>query len=220
MNLHRRTFLRATGVAMALPLFDALLPKRARGAEAAVPRRMVCINTPLGLHPANFFPAKAGRDYELSPYLEIFKDFRDDFTVVSGLSHPDVGPSHDSNYSFLTAAPHPEQRSGFRNSISLDQFAAEHLHGETRFAALPLSCEGFGLSWTRSGASVPTESWPSSVFAKLFLEGRPDEVQAQARRLEDGQSVLDAVRDQAKRLQASASASDREKLDEYFTSVR
>ena len=87
---------------------------------------MVCINTPLGLHPPFFFPEKAGRDYKLSPYLEVLKDFRDDFTVISGLSHPDVGPSHDSNLSFLTAAPHPERRAGFKNTISLDQFAADH----------------------------------------------------------------------------------------------
>ena len=102
MNLTRRTFLRAAGVSLALPLLEA----NAAGAPAAkAPRRMVCINTPLGLHPAAFFPEKAGKDYELSPYLEVVKDFRDDFTVVSGLSHPDVGPSHDSNYSFLTGAP-------------------------------------------------------------------------------------------------------------------
>src|SRR3982751_447998 len=124
MKLHRRTLLRAAGVAIALPLFDALVPKRARGADAktTTPQRMVCINTPLGLHPEYFFPEKTGKDYELSPYLEVFKDFREQFTVISGLSHPDVGPSHDSNYSFLTAAPHPEQRAGFKNSISLDQF--------------------------------------------------------------------------------------------------
>ena len=163
---------------------------------------MVCINTPLGLHPPFFFPEKAGRDYKLSPYLEVLKDFRDDFTVISGLSHPDVGPSHDSNQSFLTAAPHPERRAGFKNTVSLDQFAADHIYGQTRFATLTLSCEGSGLSWTRSGAPVPTEDWPSSVFAKLFLEGRPDEVKAQARRLADGQSVLDAVRDQARKMQA------------------
>src|SRR3954462_14645598 len=158
MKLHRRTFLRGAGVALALPLFEALVPRRARAADAAVPRRMVCINTPLGLHPANFFPAKAGRDYELSPYLDEIKDFRDDFTVISGLTHPDVGPSHDSNFSFLTAAPHPEQRAGFKNSVSLDQFAAERIGGETRFASLPHSCEGFSLSWTRSGAIVPSDS--------------------------------------------------------------
>lgn len=221
MKLDRRTFLRATGVTMALPLLEALTPKRAlAAATGGVPRRMVCINTPLGVHPAYFFPEKSGRDYELSPYLEVLKDFRGDFTVISGLSHPDVGPSHDSNQSYLTAAPHPERRAGFKNSISLDQFAAEHIYGQTRFATLTLSCEGAGLSWTKSGAPVPTEDWPSGVFAKLFLEGRPDVVDAQARRLADGQSVLDAVRDQAKKLGRNLGTGDRDKLDEYFTSVR
>ncbi len=206
---------------MALPLLDALAPRRVRGAAAnVVPRRMVCINTPLGLHPPFFFPKSAGTDYELSPYLEVLKDFREQYTVISGLSHPDIGPSHDSNQSFLTAAPHPERRAGFRNSISLDQFAAEHVFGQTRFATLPLSCEGSGLSWTKSGAPVPTESWPSSVFAKLFLEGRPDEVEAQARRLADGQSILDSVREQARRMERNVGPGDREKLQEYFTSVR
>ena len=123
MKLDRRTFLRGAGAAMALPLLDAMT-RRAAAATPTIKRRMVCINTPLGVHPEYFFPEKAGWDYELSPYLEVFKEFRDDFTVISGLSHPDVGPSHDSNDSFLTAAPHPEQRAGFRNSISLDQFAA------------------------------------------------------------------------------------------------
>ena len=221
MKLHRRTFLRSTGVAMALPLLDSMAVRsRAADGKPKPKRRMICINTPLGVHPANFFPEQTGKDYTLSPYLEVLKEFRDDFTVISGLSHPDVGPSHDSNASYLTAAPHPERRAGFRNSVSLDQFAAEHLLGETRFATLPLSCEGYGLSWTASGAQVPTESWPSSVFAKLFLEGRPDEVAAQARRLQDGKSVLDAVREQAKRLNPALGATDREKLDEYFTSVR
>src|SRR3954465_13680221 len=171
MKLNRRTFLRGAGVAMALPFLDAMKAtvRAAADPARAVKRRMVCINTPLGVHPEYFFPEKTGRDYELSPYLEVLKEFRDDFTVISGLSHPDIGPSHDSNFSFLTAAPHPERRAGFKNSISLDQFAAEHIYGQTRFPTLPLSCEGFGLSWTRSGAPVPTESWTSSVFAKLFL---------------------------------------------------
>ncbi len=217
MNLSRRTFLRAGAVSLALPLLET----HAGGAPAVkTPRRMVCINTPLGLHPAAFFPEKAGKEYALSPYLEVVKDFRDDFTVISGLSHPDVGASHDSNYSFLTGAPHPEQRAGFKNTVSLDQFAADFLHGQTRYPSLPLSCEGFGLAWTKSGAPVPTESWPSSVFARLFIEGRPDEVEAQKRRLQDGQSILDAVRDQAKDTRAAAGARDRDKLDEYFTSVR
>ncbi len=221
MKLSRRRFLRAAGVTLALPWLDSLVPSRALGAAAAKPpRRMVCICTPLGLHPPYFFPEKAGKDYTFSPYLEVLKDFRDDFTVISGLSHPEVGASHDSLFSFLTAAPHPELRSGFRNSISLDQLAADHIGGETRFPSLALSCEGFSLSWTRSGAIVPSDSFPSSVFARLFLEGRPDEVEAQARRLRDGRSILDSVRDQAKKIQPALSSNDRDKIDEYFTSVR
>jgi hypothetical protein len=221
MNPNRRKFLRSAGVALALPCLDAFTPRRLFGAPAAKPpRRMVCVNTPLGVHPPFFFPRTAGSDYEPSPYLDVLKEFRDDFTVVSGLCHPDVGPSHDSNASFLTGAPHPERRAGFRNSISLDQFAAEHLRGKTRFASLPLACEGSGLSWTRSGAVVPAQSFPSGVFAALFLDGRPDEVETQARRLRDGQSILDTVRGQAASLRTGLGANDRDKLDEYFTSLR
>ncbi len=221
MALHRRTFLRGAGVALALPMLDAMLPSSARGHARSLPkRRMICINTPLGLHPPNFFPQTAGAAYESTPYLEVFQELRGDFTVISGLAHPEVGPSHDSNASFLTGAVHPERREGFRNSVSVDQVAAEFLRGQTRFASLPLSCEGSGLSWTRSGAKVPADAWPSSVFAKLFIEGRPDEVRAQARRLQDGHSVLDAIRAQARRLQSSLGPGDRDKLEEYLTSVR
>src|SRR5262245_26772700 len=215
-NLSRRSFLRAAGVSLALPWLDAF----AQTPAARPPRRMLCICTPLGLHAPNLFPAQTGRDYEMTPYLDVLRDFRNDFTIISGLAHPQVGSSHDSIYSFLTAAPHPEIRAGFRNNISLDQFAAAHIGGDTRFPSLALSCEGFSLSWTRSGAIVPSDSWPSSVFNRLFLDGRPDEVQAQARRLRDGRSILDTVRDQARTMQPALGAADREKMDEYFTSVR
>src|SRR5260370_22377770 len=117
MKLNRRTFLKAAGVSLALPWLDALAPAQN---PVPLPRRMVCICTPLGLHPANFFPEQAGRDYTLTPYLNVLRELRKDFTVVSGLAHPQVGSSHDSIYSFLTAAPHPELRAGFRSSISLD----------------------------------------------------------------------------------------------------
>src|SRR6516164_4636545 len=198
MNINRRHFLRAAGVSLALPLLD----RRGFGAPSAPPRRMVCICTPLGLHAPNFFPDKAGKEFALTPYLETLKDFRNDFTVISGLAHPGIENGHDSMYSFLTAAPHPELRSGFRNTISLDQFAAERIGTETRFPSLALSGEGFSLSWTRSGALVPSHTSPRALFATLFIDGRPDEVAAQARRLRDGRSILDAVGDQAKKLQA------------------
>lgn len=215
MSHSRRSFLRAAGVSLALPWLEATAAPK-----MAPPRRMVCICTPLSLHPQAFFPEKSGSDYELTPYLEVLKDFRDEFTVASGLAHPDIDNSHDSIYSFLTAAPHPERRAGFRNTVSLDQFAAEKIGLETRHPFLSLSGEGFGLSWTRSGALVPSEWSPNRVFAKLFIEGRPDEVAAQQRRLADGQSILDAVGEQAKGLKSGLGTNDREKIDEYFTSVR
>lgn len=221
MKIKRRQFLRAGGVAIGLPLLDSLLPRlRAGDKPAPAPRRMVCICTPLGVHPPYFFPEKTGRHYEMPAYLTPLEKFRDDFTVISGLSHPEVGSSHDSIYSFLTAAPHPEIRGGFRNSISLDQLAAEHIGGQTRFSSLSLSAEGFGLSWTRSGALVPPDLWPAAIFARLFLDGRPDQVAAAARRLSNGQSILDLVGAQSKQLQPVLGVRDREKLDEYFTSVR
>jgi hypothetical protein len=181
---------------------------------------MVCICTPLGLHQPFFFPQKSGKDYALSPYLEILKDFRDEFTVMSGLSHPEIDQGHDSGYSFLTGAPHPENRGGFRNTISLDQFAAEKVGLETRFPSLTLGDEGFGLSWTRSGAPVPAESSPYHVFGRMFLDGRPEEMRAQTRRLQAGQSIMDIVGEQAKAMQSGLGSGDKDKLDEYFTSVR
>ena len=219
-NITRRHFLRAAGISMALPVLEYFQPRGLAALGRRPIRRMVCICTPLGMHAPYFFPEQPGKDYTPSPYLELLKEHRDDFSVISGLAHPDVGASHDSIYSFLTGAPHPEVRGGFRNSISIDQFAAEQIGGETRIPSLSLACEGFGLSWTRGGALVPSDTRPSSVFARLFLEGRPDEVQAQAQRLRDGQSILDTVREQARRMQYSLGARDREKVDEYFTSVR
>jgi len=182
---------------------------------------MVCICTPLGLYAPNYFPEKTGKDYELTPYLELLKDYRDQFTVISGLAHPGMssGFAHQATASFLTGVS-GAGRPGFRNSISIDQLAAEHIGDRTRFPSLTLSGEGLGISWTRTGAIVPADNSPSKVFARMFLDGRPDEVRAQVRRLEDGQSVLDDVRHQADSLRTDLGSDDRDKLDEYLTSVR
>ena len=220
MKIDRRQLLRAAGVSLALPCFDAF--SRARAAGASPPRRrMVCICTPLGLLPSNFIPKEAGKSYTLTPYLEAVKEYRDDFTVISGLSHAGVSPgfAHQATASFLTGVP-GAGRPGFRNRISLDQFAAEYIGNQTRFASLILSGEGLGLSWTRTGAQIPAANSPSRVFAQLFLKGRSDEVQARIRRLQDNQSILDDVRNQAKSLRSNLGADDRERLDEYLSSVR
>ncbi len=216
----RRNFLRAAGVSLALPCLDVFAADPPN-TKRQTPRRMVCICAPLGLHPPDFFPEKDGKDYELTPYLEVLKAFRSEFTVVSGLSHAGMSPgfAHQASASFLTGAQ-GAGRPGFQNAISVDQFAAEHIGGRTRFPSLALSGEGAGLSWTRTGALVPAATSPSKVFAKLFLDGRPDEVQGQVSRLADGRSILDDVRDQANTLRSKVGSDDRDRLDEYITSVR
>ncbi len=223
MKIHRRTFIRSAGIALALPHFN-VFANDSRGELNAEhpPRRMICICAPLGLHPDNFFPTQSGKDYALSPYLDILKDYRDEFTVISGLAHAGMGSSfaHQASASFLTGAP-GAGRPGFRNTISLDQFAADHIGTQTRFPSLALSGEGSGgLSWTRTGALIAADNSPSRVFARLFLEGNAEDVQEQIRRLEDGRSILDDVSDQANSLRSGLGNEDRDKLDEYLTSVR
>lgn len=220
----RRTFLRATGVALALPLLEAMRPAFSHAAAAApAPRRMLGICNNLGLLPDRFFPTEAGPDYTLSPYLEVLAEHRRDFTVFSGVSHPDVDGGHPADNCFLTAAPHPGS-GGFRNTISLDQFAAQQIGHLTRFPSLTLGVNvaqgSRSLSWTGGGVLIPCEDKPSEVFRKLFLVGTPAQVQAQVRKLELGRSIMDAVADQTRSLQRDLGARDRERLDQYFTGVR
>src|ERR1700722_16063277 len=84
----RRTFLRASGVALALPLLEAMRPAFSRAAAPPTPRRMFGICNNLGLLSDQFFPTAPGRDYPLSPYLQVIADHRQDFTVLSGVWHP------------------------------------------------------------------------------------------------------------------------------------
>ena len=219
--MDRRRFLRGLGVALALPAVGRLSFAAARNDTA--PRRLLAVCNNLGLLPEKFFPTTAGRGYPLSPYLEPLQNHREDFTVFSGVWHPDVDGGHPADNCFLTCAPHPSN-GGFRNTISLDQAAAQHLGHLTRFPSLTLGVnvkEGLrSLSWTSAGVLIPGEEKPSAVFAKLFLRGSKEEVDAQIRRLELGRSVMDAVADQAKRLAGEVGPRDRERLDQYFTGVR
>ncbi len=142
--------------------------------------------------------------------------------MISGLAHAGMSSSfaHQASASFLTGVP-GAGRPGFRNAISLDQLAADHIGTQTRFPSLALSGEGSGgLSWTRTGALIPADNSPSKVFARLFLDGGESEVRDQMRRLENGRSILDDVSQQANSLRSGLGSEDRDKLDEYLTSVR
>jgi hypothetical protein len=230
--LGRRAFLRGAGVALSLPLLDAMTPafgkktfaqgsNSPRGEASGPPRRMLAIQTNMGILPQFFFPEGAGRDYRPSPYLEILKDHRDELTVFSGVSHPNVDGGHQAEPAFLTAAPHPG-RAGFKNSISLDQFAAEQIGARTRFPSFTLLV-GNGprtLSFTRSGVQVPGETSPAALYRRMFVQGDAREVATRIEDLRVGRSILDFVHDGARRLQKDLGPRDRERLDQYFTAVR
>ncbi len=218
--MHRRHFLRASGVTLALPFLEAMLPCGSKAAEAALNKpRMVAINIGLGLHTENIIPEIAGADYKTTPYLKPIEGFRKNFTLISGSSHPNVGGGHSAEKSFLTAAHHPGSTS-FKNSVSIDQLAADQIGADTRFASLSLSLTGRGLSWSRGGVEIPSETRPSQVFKKLFLEGKPADKAHQIQRLKDGQSILDRVMDKTRSMQKRLTGNDRAKLDEYLTAVR
>jgi len=213
----RRNLLRASGVAFAIPFFESLA--RAQDRNASKPKRMVAIQMNLGLYAQNFFPTQIGRDYQPSRYLQMLEAHRDQFTVISGTSHPDVNGGHVAAKSFLTAAPFV-QSSNFKNSISIDQIAAQHIGNETRYRYLPLSVFGRGISFSQTGAAIPPIEEPADVYAKLFLSDDEKEQAAHRQRLADGQSVMDTVLGKAKILRTRLSGEDRKKLDEYMNVVR
>ena len=219
--LSRRTLLRSAGASVALPFLDAMRPAFGRSV-AAVPRRLLAVCTNLGVYEQNFLPATAGRDFALTPYLEPFANLRDQVTVISGTSHPEVGNGHSAEASFLTAAPFPGTAS-FKNSISLDQFAAERIGVHTRVAALPLAVAKSGnqsISFTSSGVMVPAEASPTKVYRQLFVAGDAKSVERQLHELQTGRSILDSVADRAESLRKSLGPGDRDRMDQYFTSVR
>ncbi len=223
-TLTRRSFLRAAGATLALPLLESLLPRgllAAAAASGAGPRRMVCICTTLGINAEYIFPKKTGRGYELTPYLEPLRELRENFTLFSGVAHPDVDGGHSSEVTFLSAAPHPKSPA-FKNSISLDQFLLEKQPATTRFANLNLTTSNLqeSLSVSRTGVMLPADYKPSVVFRRLFVNGTPAEITEQTHRLAAGRSIMDLMGEEARRLQRRVSAHDGERLDEYFTSVR
>ncbi len=222
-SIARRSFLKGAGVTLALPLLECMTPVFSRASAPATPRRMLLISNNLGVLPKLFFPAGSGPDYDASPYLRELSEYRRDFTVFSGLSHPGVAGGHSTENCFLTAARGPT-KSGFRNQISLDQFAAEKIGQVTRFASLNLGVNidraNRSLSWTRDGVLLPAEESALLVFRKMFLQGDKSQIDRQLHRLEERGSILDTLLEQTQRFSRSLPQGDRDRLEQYFTSVR
>ena len=219
--ISRRAALKASGIAIALPLLESMKP--AIGHEhTAPPKRMVLICNALGLHSPSLFPKTPGTDYANTEYLELLQAHRGDFTIFSGLSHPDQNGKdpHDTKMTFLTAAINPGL-GGFKNSISVDQVAALHLGHATRFPSITLgSNTQESQSYNSNGVMLPADYRPSRLFAKLFIAGSPEEQRRQRQRLANGRSILDAVGDQTKAINRRASGGDRKQLGEYYAAIR
>lgn len=225
MNLlSRRSMLRAAGVCIGLPLLDAMLPGGLRAEEKAenlAPRRMVLIGRPLGLHAPHLFPEKAGKDYEATRYLKLFEPLRGEFSVISGISHLGYPSGHFTDVALFTGVGPAGVRSerDVRNTVSLDYFVAQHVGRQTRVPSLVLG-SGLPMSWNFKGVANPALTRVTSLFKQLFIDGTPDEVARETRKLEDGQSILDGVRGQMKTLSRKLGASDRDRIDLFASSIR
>ncbi len=242
---NRRFFLRATGVSLALPLLESLgrrvfaqdsaigtLPGNEAGATR--PMRMVCIGNLLGFHPETFWPEAAAdesitglneyRDFELNRTTAPLGAIRDRLTMIGGLDHGTSG-GHFSIHSFLSGVRQIDAKSRPDANVTIDQYAADHVAGLTRFPTLTIGSEsgihgGCQLSWTRTGTRVPPVPGPEQLF-KLMFEGVSEQDRlAVADRYKLQGSILDMVKNDADRFQRKLNQQDRNKLDEYLTSVR
>lgn len=237
-HLDRRTLLRGTGVSLALPWMEAMtrgLGAAPASGSGALPKRLCAIMFPYGVavpkddDPARewgWFPTGEGRDYQATRVLEPLQELRNEFTVFGGLSHPRCRKmnGHDTGDTFLTGnnlAPVT-----YRNTVSLDQYAADRLGKATRIPSLTLSTDGgigprtraTTLSYTAKGQPIPALSDPRQIFRRLF--GQDHSSVSDQAKLENAGSILDLVMDQSKSLQRKLGTADRRKLDEFETSVR
>jgi hypothetical protein len=247
-HLHRRTFLRGLGAAIALPMLDAMQPALASPANTAAtkaPLRLAFTYIPNGVTMKDWRPATTGADFAMSPILKPLEGFRENLLVLSGLDHQnadalgDGGGDHARAGACFLTGVHPKKTAGadIRAGISVDQIAAKNLGSATRLASLELGCEdsrtvgscdsGYScaytnsISWRGPQTPMPPETNPRIVFERLFGDDDFSATpEARARRAAQRKSILDVVNNRTQRLVQDLGAADRRKLDEYLTGVR
>ena len=218
-TLTRRNFLRAGGVAIALPMMESLSPV-AQAADGKKPvKRMVCLSNNYGVYQKAFFPTKGGSDYEITPTLQPLTKHRKDFSVFSNLDHGLTG-GHACVPTFLNGI-RPDMSSSFpEGNISMDQKAAEFVGAATRYPSMTLKVkENNQTSFTRTGVQVPSID-VTAMYRKLFLEDSLDARKKERLRLKRHGSILDSVLDKAKAVNRELSKQDQGKFAEYLDSVR
>jgi hypothetical protein len=240
-ELSRRTLLRGTGVALALPFLEQMWPSSAGADPTPPPRRFLGWYVPCGIYMQKFTPPNVGTGYTLTSILQPLAPHRNDFLVLSGLANrpaqPDGPGDHASGTgAFLTSAhPYKTQGADIRNGISIDQAIANQIGQYTRFPSLQVGTRGGGsvgdcdsgyscayvnnVSWAGPTTPLPKEVNPQSLFDRLAGDLQLSQAEILKRRHYQ-QSVLDIVREDSNRLQAKLGRTDRSKMDEYLTSVR
>ena len=236
-HLGRRTFLRgAGGVALSLPFLDCMAAGAGKKAAAELPRRLCCVYFPFGVATPDpsgpdgqwhWLPKGEGKNFELSSTLRGLQPVQDDVTILGGMSHPAgrrLG-GHRTGNTFLTGAGLLDGQ--YRNTISIDQYAAAYLGAKTRISSLILSSDGgvgdasrsATLSFSDKGSPIPALSSPQKIFDRLFGTGGSSEKTERAK-LKNASSMLDLVREHSRSLKRQLGQKDRTKLDEYLASVR
>lgn len=222
--LSRRTLLRGAGTLMALPYLEAMMPSSAVAApQAKPPARLGMFYFGTGMNMRQFIPDDEGKDFKLTRILKPLEPHRGKFTVLSG-TYLEKGGGHDGAYPFATSIA-----KDYKQSVSPDQLAAEVLGRDTRYGSMQMSVvrgTAFGsqalatIAWNRQGVPLAAENDPHVLFTRLFQPDTEQQKSQQATEFRRRQSVLDLVRDDAKRLQQQVGTADRERLEQYFNSVR
>src|SRR5689334_16300930 len=246
-SLSRRQVLRGLGACLTLPTLLSASPAFARAvAKRAAPARMAFVYVPNGAIPAAFWPAgDGGTDFALSPTLAPLANVRSQLQVISGLTDISAEPGADgagdharAGGTYLTGVRIKKTAgSDIKAGMSIDQVVAEKIGHLTRFASLELTCDvvrksgecdsgyacayEYNLAWQSANQPLAPEHNPQFAFERLFGDGsRGERVANLKRRESDQHSILDYVMADAKSLNTRLDGRDREKLDQYFTSVR
>jgi hypothetical protein len=225
-HVSRRTLLKGIGVSMALPLLDAMNPAATAWAQTpagSTPKRFAFVGFPHGAVMDRWSPKTDGKDFEISPILEPLAPYRQHLTIVSGLRNkPGESPEPHANIELTwlnCVRPGEHGVAGPNAGVTADQFAARHIGQDTRLPSLELTTTGSArMSWRTPTQSLPQEGNPRAVFQKLFGQGDTDKERATI--LVETGSILDRVKAQAARLQASLGVSDRVVVSDYLDSVR
>jgi len=244
-HLDRRTFLRGTTAALALPLLDAMTP--AFAIESARPTRLGFIEVPNGIMNLNneFAPKATGPLTELTPILQPLADFKDRMLVVSGLDNQtaaglnfEIAGDHPRACTAWLTASHARMTSGadLKAGISVDQIAAREFSKYTQLASLEVglesaevigSCEAAyscayynTISWRDDVTPLPMENRPRAIFERLFGAAGTTDPQARQVLWDEDRSILDAINQDVKRLRGKLGGPDRGKIDQYLEAVR